>query len=51
VSLDSTYKFATFFYGFTRALGQAHFLTSLACSVGLCGLAMCVAVKRWLFIY
>jgi hypothetical protein len=29
-----------------RALGQTHSLTSF----GLWGLAMCVAVKRWIFI-
>ena len=29
------------------AVGQTHSLPSFVCSVGLWGLAMCVAVKRW----
>jgi len=33
---------------FSRALGQTHSLTSFGLGVGSCGLAMCVAVERWL---
>jgi hypothetical protein len=32
------------------AVGQTHSLPSLGLGVGLCDLAMCVAVKCWLFI-
>jgi len=40
------------FFSVTRwsvcgAVGQTHSLPSFGCSVGLCGMAMCVAVKRW----
>jgi hypothetical protein len=33
---------------FGHGLAQTHFLPSFGLSVGLCGLAMCMAVKRWL---
>jgi len=36
---------------FGRAVGQTHSLPSLGLSVGWCGLAMCVAVKGWLYFY
>ena len=37
-----------YFVSVCRALGKTHSLTSFGCSVGSWGLAMCVAVKRWL---
>jgi hypothetical protein len=38
-----------YFVSFYCALGQTHSLTSFGFSFGSCGLAMCVAVERWLF--
>jgi len=37
-----------YFVSVCRALGQTHSLTSFGFSIGSCGLAMCVAVKRGL---
>ncbi|MBV2196697.1 MAG: hypothetical protein KUL78_09365, partial [Flavobacterium sp.] len=37
-----------YFVSVCRALEQTHSLTSFGFSVGSWGLAMCVAVKRWL---
>ena len=38
-----------YFVSVCRALEQTHSLTSFGFSIGSCGLAMCVAVKHWLF--
>ena len=46
--IGSVFFFVRWFVGrFCRAVGQTHSLPSLGFSVGLCGLAMCVAVERW----
>lgn len=43
----SCFIFGRWFVGrFARAVGQTHSLPSFGLSVGLSGLAMCVAVKR-----
>ena len=48
--IGSVFFFVRWFVGrFGRAVGQIHSLPSFGFSVGLCGLAMCVAVERWLF--
>jgi|GEM_PF-1074984 len=41
----SVFFFVRWFFG--RRVGQPHSLPSLGFSVGLCGLAMCVAIERW----
>ena len=46
--IASVFFFVRWFVGrFGCAVGQTHSLPSFGFSVGLCGLAMCVAVQRW----
>jgi hypothetical protein len=48
--IASVFFFVRWFVGrFGSAVGQTHSLPSLGFSVGLCDLAMRVAVKRWDF--
>lgn len=49
--IASVFFFVRLFVGrFGRAVGQTHSLTSFGLSGGLRGLAMCVAVKRGLYV-
>jgi hypothetical protein len=48
VVIASVFFFVRWFVGrFGCAVGQIHSLPSFGLCVGLCDLAMCVAVKRW----